>query len=81
MSEFLFTSESVTAGTPTRWRPDLRRRAGRDPPQDPRGRVACETMVTTGLSWWPGRSPRRRSSISPTLSRKAVTDIGYTGNS
>ena len=46
---FSFTSESVTEGTRQDRRPDLRLRPRRRPDDDPNGRVACETLITTGL--------------------------------
>ena len=46
----LFTSESVTEGHPDKLADQLsRRRPRRDARQDPNSRVACETLVTTGL--------------------------------
>ena len=79
MSEFLFTSESVTGGHPDKVADQISD-AVLDGilRQDPRGRVACETMVTTGLvvvaggdhhegdRRFPGRGPQRRSPISAT---------------
>ena len=49
-NEFLFTSESVTEGHPTR-SPTRSRTRVLDAimAEDPRGRVACETFVTTGM--------------------------------
>jgi S-adenosylmethionine synthetase len=50
MKEFLFTSESVTGGHPDKVADQISD-AVLDAmiAQDPRSRVACETMVTTGL--------------------------------
>jgi len=80
MREFLFTSESVTGGHPDKVADQISDSVLDEIiRQDPRSRVACETMVTTGSSWSRARShegPHR----FPDVVRKTVTDIGYVGN-
>ncbi len=50
MNEFFFTSESVTGGHPDKVADQISDAVLDEIiRQDPRGRVACETMVTTGL--------------------------------
>jgi S-adenosylmethionine synthetase len=45
---------------------------------DPMGRVACETMVTTGLVVVAGEITTNAVLDVPSIVREAVTDIGYT---
>ena len=45
---------------------------------DPMGRVACETMVTTGLVVVAGEITTEAVLDVPSIVREAVTDIGYT---
>ena len=50
MSDFVFTSESVTGGHPDKVADQISDAVLDEIiRQDPKGRVACETMVTTGL--------------------------------
>ena len=62
----LFTSESVTEGHPDKMADQISDAvldaALKD---DPRSRVACETLLTTGLVLVAGRSPPRPTSPSP----------------
>ena len=82
MSEFLFTSESVTGGHPDKVADQISDAVLDEIlRQDPRGRVACETMVTTGLVVVAGEITSKAIVDFPDVVRKAVTDIGYTGNS
>jgi len=81
MSEYLFTSESVTGGHPDKVADQISdaildeiiRR-------DSRGRVACETMVTTGLVIVAGEITTNALIDIPALVRQTITDIGYTEN-
>ena len=77
--EFLFTSESVTEGHPDKVADQiadgvldevLRR--------DPRGRVACEVLVTTGLVVVAGEITTDAYVDIPRIVRDTVRDIGYT---
>ena len=80
MSEFLFTSESVTGGHPDKVADQISDAVLDEIlRQDPHGRVACETMVTTGLVVVAGEITTKAVVDFPDVVRKAVTDIGYTG--
>ena len=46
--------------------------------QDPRSRVACETMVTTGMVMVAGEITTKATVDIPAVARKTVCDIGYT---
>ena len=65
-NEYLFTSESVTEGHPDKICDQISdgdaRRVLRE---DPCGRVACETLVTTGMVAVPGEITTRRTSTFP----------------
>ncbi|HEX8043783.1 MAG TPA: S-adenosylmethionine synthetase N-terminal domain-containing protein, partial [Candidatus Deferrimicrobium sp.] len=82
MSEFLFTSESVTGGHPDKVADQISDAVLDEIlRQDPRGRVACETMVTTGLVMVAGEITTKAIIDFPDGVRTAVADIGYTGTS
>ena len=76
----LFTSESVTDGHPDKVA-DAVSDAVLDGmlAQDPMSRVACETMVTTGMCVVAGEITSNAVVDIPGLARKAITDIGYVG--
>src|SRR5580693_4189619 len=77
-NEFLFTSESVTEGHPDKIADQISDgvldAVMRD---DPYGRVACETLVTTGLVVVSGEITTSTYVDVPTLVRDIVRDIGY----
>jgi S-adenosylmethionine synthetase len=75
----LFTSESVTEGHPDKVA-DRISDSVLDAilEQDPQGRVACETMVTTGLALVAGEISTSCYVDTPSTARKAIRDIGYT---
>ncbi|MBI4297536.1 MAG: methionine adenosyltransferase [Chloroflexi bacterium] len=75
----LFTSESVTEGHPDKLC-DQVSDAVLDAilAQDPMGRVACETMVTTGLVVVTGEITTDCYVDVPRIVRDTVRDIGYT---
>jgi S-adenosylmethionine synthetase len=80
MSEpHLFTSESVTEGHPDKVADQISDGildailAG-----DPNGRVAAETLVTTGLAFVSGEITTRTYVEIPSLVRQIIRDIGYT---
>jgi S-adenosylmethionine synthetase len=83
MSEpHLFTSESVTEGHPDKVADQISDGildailAG-----DPNGRVAAETLVTTGLAFVSGEITTRTYVEIPSLVREIIRDIGYTDSS
>lgn len=81
-NNFLFTSESVTEGHPDKIA-DAISDAVLDAilAEDPAGRVACETMVTTGLALIAGEITTNTYVDMPALVRKTIQDIGYTDSS
>ncbi len=79
MPRRLFTSESVTEGHPDKIADQISDSVldailG----QDPMGRVACETMVTTGLVLVSGEITTDCYVDIPRLVRNTIKDIGYT---
>jgi S-adenosylmethionine synthetase len=80
MSEYLFTSESVTGGHPDKVADQISDAVLDEVlRQDPRGRVACETMVTTGLVVVSGEITTKAIVDFPDVVRRTVSDIGYMG--
>ncbi len=77
-NEYLFTSESVTEGHPDKIA-DAISDSVLDAvmEQDPEGRVACETFVTTGLIVVGGEISTTASFDVQHLAREAVREIGY----
>lgn len=76
---FLFTSESVTEGHPDKIADQISD-AVLDTifTTDPMGRVACETLVTTGLAVITGEITTTADYDAQQIARKVLTDIGYT---
>jgi len=76
---YLFTSESVTMGHPDKVA-DCISDAVLDAmlEQDPMSRVACETMVTTGLAVVAGEITTQAIVDVPTVVRETIGRIGYT---
>ena len=76
---FLFTSESVTEGHPDKIADQISD-AVLDAifTADPMGRVACETLVTTGLAVITGEITTTANYDAQQIARKVLTDIGYT---
>ena len=75
----MFTSESVTEGHPDKIA-DQVSDAVLDAvlEQDPAGRVACETLVTTGLVVLAGEVTTTCTPDFAGVAREAVSDVGYT---
>jgi S-adenosylmethionine synthetase len=77
--EYLFTSESVTEGHPDKMADQISDAVLdailRD---DPAGRVACETFVTTGLVIVGGEITTTTYVDIPKLARDVIAGIGYT---
>jgi S-adenosylmethionine synthetase len=77
--EFLFTSESVTEGHPDKIADQVSDTVlDAVLAADPRGRVACETLITTGLVVVAGEISTETWVDIPKLVRERITDIGYT---
>jgi len=76
--KFLFTSESVTEGHPDKMCDQISD-AILDAvlAEDPRGRVACETMVTTGLIVISGEITTTARVDYAKVARETVRQIGY----
>jgi S-adenosylmethionine synthetase len=76
---YLFTSESVTEGHPDKMADQISD-AVLDAilENDPQGRVACETLLTTGLVLVAGEITTESYVDIPKIARKTVHDIGYT---
>jgi S-adenosylmethionine synthetase len=81
MSRQLFTSESVSMGHPDKMCDQISD-AVLDAmlAQDPRSRVACETLTTTGLVLLAGEVTTRAHVELAALVRGVVRDIGYTSS-
>ena len=77
-NEYLFTSESVTMGHPDKVADHISD-AILDAmlAQDPKSRVACETLVTTGLVVVAGEITTKAYVDIPGVIRKTVKKIGY----
>ncbi len=78
-NQYTFTSESVTEGHPDKMA-DQVSDAVLDAilARDPEGRVACETMLTTGLVVVAGEVTTTARDIEvPKIVRETVVDIGY----
>jgi S-adenosylmethionine synthetase len=75
----LFTSESVTEGHPDKVADQISD-AVLDAilSNDPMGKVACETLVTTGLALIAGEITTEAYVDIPTIARGVIKNIGYT---
>jgi len=78
MTNWTFTSESVTEGHPDKMADQISD-AILDAilEQDPNSRVACETMVTTGLCVVAGEITTSAYVDIPSIARKTINGIGY----
>ncbi|TFB11309.1 methionine adenosyltransferase [Candidatus Marinimicrobia bacterium MT.SAG.3] len=79
MSEYLFTSESVTEGHPDKIADQISD-AVLDSiyENDPNGRVACEVFVTTGMVLVGGEITTETYVEIPKIVRDVIKEIGYT---
>ncbi len=78
MTRWTFTSESVTEGHPDKVADQVSDSIlDAILEVDPAGRVACETMVTTGLCVVAGEMTTSEYVEIPKIVRKTITDIGY----
>jgi len=76
--KFLFTSESVSAGHPDKLADQISDGVlDAILAQDPLSRVACETMVTTGIAIIAGEITTKAVIDYPTVVRGVIRDVGY----
>jgi S-adenosylmethionine synthetase len=76
---YAFTSESVTEGHPDKIADQISDTVlDAVLADDPNGRVACETLITTGLVVVAGEITTETYVDIPRLVRRKVTEIGYT---
>ncbi|KRT66614.1 MAG: metK-1, S-adenosylmethionine synthetase, S-adenosylmethionine synthetase [Candidatus Dadabacteria bacterium CSP1-2] len=82
LSDFVFTSESVTEGHPDKMADQISD-AVLDAiiVKDPPARVACESLLTTGLIVIAGEITTNANIDFPSVVRRTVRDIGYTDSS
>ncbi len=77
--KYLFTSESVSMGHPDKLADQISDGVlDALLAQDPYSRVACETMVTTGLAIIAGEITTKANVDYQTVVRQAIRDVGYT---
>ena len=78
-NSYLFTSESVTMGHPDKVADQISDSIlDAMLAKDPMSRVACETMVTTGMAIVAGEITTKAVVDIPTTVRNTIRDIGYT---
>jgi S-adenosylmethionine synthetase len=78
LRNFLFTSESVTEGHPDKIADQISDAVLDEVMrQDPKGRVACETLVTTGLAVVAGEITTSATLDYDTLVRETIREVGY----
>ncbi|MFC1492217.1 methionine adenosyltransferase [Nitrospinota bacterium] len=77
-SDFIFTSESVSEGHPDKMADQISD-AILDAiiEQDPHGRVACETLITTGIVFIAGEITTIAQYDPKSIARKTIRKIGY----
>ena len=82
MTDFLFTSESVSEGHPDKVADQISD-AILDAiiAQDPVSRVACETLVTTGMAMIAGEITTSAYVDMPKIVRQTIKEIGYDDSS
>ncbi len=79
---FLFTSESVTEGHPDKIADQISDHVlDKILEQDKKARVACETMVTTGMAVIAGEITTTAYVEMPEIVRQTIKDIGYKNSS
>ncbi len=78
MTDFLFTSESVTEGHPDKVSDQISDAILDEIIKDDKGcRVACETLVTTGLVVIAGEITTSTYVEIPEIARRVIKEIGY----
>jgi S-adenosylmethionine synthetase len=76
---YLFTSESVTEGHPDKIADQISDAIlDRIISEDKNARVACETLLTTGLAFVAGEITTTCYADIPSIIRETIRDIGYT---
>jgi S-adenosylmethionine synthetase len=81
-TNFLFTSESVTEGHPDKVADQISDNILDEIfKQDPKSRVACETLVTTGMAMISGEITTSAYVHMPEVVRQTIRDIGYKNSS
>ncbi len=81
-TNFLFTSESVTEGHPDKVADQISDHIlDKMLAQDPTSRVACETLVTTGMAVIAGEITTNAYVDMPEVVRQTIKDIGYSNSS
>jgi S-adenosylmethionine synthetase len=81
-ANFLFTSESVTEGHPDKVADQISDHIlDKILEQDKKSRVACETMVTTGMAIIAGEITTTAYVDMPEVVRETIRDIGYNNSS
>ncbi len=81
LDRYLFTSESVSMGHPDKMADQISDGIlDAILQQDPYGRVACETLLTTGLVCLAGEITTKAMIDYPTIVRQIVREIGYTSS-
>ncbi len=82
MTEYLFTSESVTEGHPDKVADQISDSIlDAILAEDKKARVACETMVTTGMAIVAGEITTSCYVHIPDIVRQTIKDIGYNDSS
>jgi S-adenosylmethionine synthetase len=77
-NRYLFTSESVTEGHPDKMADQISDAVLDEIlRQDPMGRVACETLITTGLVVVAGEISTKTYVDIPSVVRRTIMEIGY----
>jgi S-adenosylmethionine synthetase len=78
-NRFLFTSESVTEGHPDKIADQISDAiVDACLTEDPHSRVACETLLTTGLAFIAGEITTKAYVDFPAIVRGTVSSVGYT---
>ena len=74
----LFTSESVTEGHPDKLADQISDSIlDAIMAKDPRGRVACETLLTNGICFVAGEITTKTYVDIPKIAREVIKDVGY----